>query len=130
MVWPLDGFEIHITASSGRERKGPFVENAARRDRSQRFLKGYGTTGEEFLLRGALLQRGLLVVFGPARFRERVETAKPFHQKREMAAILVAHGRELQSQSAAGFLVPDDGFNPDLPFLDKKIKAGLRPHGF
>jgi hypothetical protein len=52
MVWPLDGFEIHITASSGRERKGSFVENAARRDRSQRFLKGYGTTGEEFLLRG------------------------------------------------------------------------------
>src|SRR5260370_25806495 len=31
-VWPLDGFEIHITASSVRERKGPFVENAARRE--------------------------------------------------------------------------------------------------
>jgi len=51
----------------------------------------------------AALQRVLLVVFGSAIFRERVETAKPFHQKREMAAVLVAHGRELQSQSAAGF---------------------------
>jgi len=77
-----------------------------------------------------LLQRYFLVVLVSAGFRKRVETAKPFHQKREMAAILGAHGRELQSQSAAWFLMPDDGFNPDLPFLDKKIKVSLHPHGF
>ena len=47
-----------------------------------------------------------------------------------MAAILVVHGRELQSQSAARFLMPDDSLDPDLAFLDKKIKAGLRTHGF
>src|SRR6266436_634173 len=55
MVWPLDGSRDthHRIVRKGRER-GPFVENAARRDRSRRFLKGYGTTGEEFLLSGSI----------------------------------------------------------------------------
>ena len=83
---------------------------------------------KEFSLRG-LLQRYLLVVFRSAKFRERIEAAKPIHQKREMTAILVAYGSELQSQSTTGFLMPDNGFDPDLAFLDKKINAGLRAHG-
>jgi len=72
----------------------------------------------------------LLVVFGSAKLREQVEAAKPFHQKREMAAILRSHSRELQPQSTPRFAMSHNSFDPDLAFFDKKIKAGLCAHGF
>jgi len=70
----------------------------------------------------------LLVLFAASKPRNQAESAKPFHQIREMPAIFLAHCRELQPQSAAGFNTPHNRFGPDLSFLDKKMKLGLRAH--
>jgi hypothetical protein len=39
----------------------------------------------------ALLQRGLLVVFGASRFRDHAEFTKPFQQIRETLTVFLAH---------------------------------------
>ena len=51
-------------------------------------------------------------------------------QPGETVAIFLEHSREFQSESAAGLYVTHDGFGPDLSFLDKKMKDGLRSHNF
>jgi hypothetical protein len=75
------------------------------------------------------MQRGLLVVFAAAsKPGNQAESAKPSHQIGEMAAIFLAHGGELQSQSTAGLHMPHNGFGPDLSFFDKKMQVGLCAH--
>ena len=75
------------------------------------------------------MQRGLLGVFaGASKPGNQAESAKPFHQIGEMAAIFLTHGGELQSQSTAGLHMPHNGFGPDLSFLHQKIKGCFRAH--
>jgi len=64
------------------------------------------------------------------RERDRAKPTKPLHQYRETVAIFLEHSREFQSESAAGLYVAHDSFGPDLSFLDKKMKDGLRSHNF
>ncbi len=53
------------------------------------------------------------------------ESAKPFHQIGEMAAIFLI---EFQPQSTAGLHMPHNGFGPDRPFFDEKMEVGFRTH--
>jgi hypothetical protein len=76
----------------------------------------------------ALLQRGLLVVFGSAKPRDHADFAKPLQQIRETLAVFLADGGEFQAESTAGFYVADHSLGLDLPFLDKKIEIGLRAY--
>jgi hypothetical protein len=66
------------------------------------------------------------------KLRERAGTkpTKPFHQKCETVAVFLEHCREFQSYSAARLYVAHNGFGPDLPFFDKKMKHGLRSQSF
>ena len=76
----------------------------------------------------ASVQRCLLVVPADSKPRNQAESAKPFHQIREMPAIFLLHCREFQPQSTTGPYMPHNSFGPDLSFFDKKMKVGLRAH--
>jgi hypothetical protein len=90
-------------------------------------VRGYGSGLCRRLV--ALLQRGLFTVFGPARLRDHAYFAKAFQQIGETLAVFLAHGSEFQPQSTAGLYVSHHSLSLDLPFLDKKMKIGLRAHG-
>jgi hypothetical protein len=64
------------------------------------------------------------------KLREQAKPTKSLHQYRETVAVFLEHGREFHSQSTAGLYVTHDRFGPDLAFLDKKMKAGLRSQSF
>ena len=77
----------------------------------------------------ASVQRCLLVVPADSKPRNQAESAKPFHQIREMPAIFLLHCREFQPQSTTGPYMPHNSFGPDLTFFDKKMNVCLRAHG-
>src|SRR6266852_2957657 len=50
--------------------------------------------------------------------------AEPGQQGGQLRTVLLAEGREFQSQANPRFCVPHDGVCPDLPFLHQKIQSG------
>ena len=79
-------------------------------------------------MRWGLLKKCSLAVFAALKPGNLAESAKPFHQIGEMAAIFLTHCGEFQPQSTAGPNMPHNGLGSDRPFFDKKMEVGLRTH--